>query len=267
MLYEAIEDELVRELEPTLEPILHRMKDRIPSIVSNCKNRLLRLSLDSDSLYTSSSNRSFISSPDSESRSQNTGTGLTSRTTSMCSGSAIVSGERLSTSDASNFPQPITGSSLETCVRNSGRRPSHLSPDSPVDSHMFDLDHAHCTKQGQSSRFTDIVDSHEHLSSFNISGSEKSTGTNTTRMRQSLPNNYRYNSTEPARRQQRRKMPPVEEGDFPHYEAILSDHPMSSDSYLPNTSLINASSPNTFQPLSEWDFAHDDYEFSRYLNG
>ncbi|KAF2183096.1 hypothetical protein K469DRAFT_751693 [Zopfia rhizophila CBS 207.26] len=94
-LSEALEEELTRELVPALEPILRRIKDRIPSIIENCKLRLMRMTPDEEVLYTPPSSNPTTSgasdrgTSDSEPAGQSVGTSQTSRSASRCSGSSF----------------------------------------------------------------------------------------------------------------------------------------------------------------------------------
>ncbi|KAF2471772.1 uncharacterized protein BDR25DRAFT_393297 [Lindgomyces ingoldianus] len=86
VLFEVLEEELTRELAPALEPILNRIKQRIPSIIQNCKLRLLNTASESDTTYSPSSLATFTTI-DSEQRGPCTQSKQTSGTISPFSGS------------------------------------------------------------------------------------------------------------------------------------------------------------------------------------
>ena len=263
VLYEALEEEITKELAPALTPILRRIKDRIPAIIANCRLRLMRMPLEIETVYTPSGSLFTI---DSEEVSQKHGTDPASRATSRCSGSSfggLTSSEECQSKAFGKRPQcsgaSPSGSSMEDLQ---GSRHGS-SPRSSPNRSMLSVDTANNLRLGGNEDYVGLP-TRNSSTQFAVPGSFPGSNIDSTEVRNLLHG-----------KDQRRGMNKPYDNAQAATDVTCSRYPPSDVSWDLVTTLDSQGEQNQngnahdCGPLlssSGWNYLPEDFDFSQFFN-
>lgn len=263
LLYEALEEELDKELEPALGPILCRIKSRIPSIIRNCKMRLVQMSPLSDVIYTPSSGQSMISSSDSEGRSQRAEEAT--QIISCCSGSVSANDEgRLNPKPSDRVQESHSSTSEQSqCDPASDSRCS--STDSFIDMQMVGVDEACGSEQEQEYTYSSLHYMQNHSPPPTIPGRYSGSTVETEETRCLSPSKAPWICTKTNGKQPQREDLVDSDFGFSHDENGPSNADPIPEPGPENETSVNFYDTHIFQPLPEWACEPSHFDIQEFL--